>query len=82
MIVVASPQAIKCVDCKNEFGADIFFDADVSFGWRLLVCCPYCDCLFLHIFDSQKSKYFSKRINKNQNIFLNLYLKIFNFFKE
>ena len=70
------PQRITCVYCKKEFGGDIFLDADVGYIWRSLVCCPYCDCLFLHIFDSQKSKYFSKPIKKFHDNLLNLFLKI------
>jgi hypothetical protein len=49
MYLECGPQSIKCIKCKNEFGGDIFLDARV-YGdvWRSLVCCPYCDCLFLH----------------------------------
>ena len=66
----ADPQLIKCICCKKEFGGDVFLDADLRDVYNVLLCCPYCDKLFIQKFDNNKSKLFYKPVNNFSKSFI------------
>ena len=88
MYFECGPQRTTCVYCKKEFGADIFFDADIKRYYDatydiILVCCPRCDRLQYNIYDidanksyTEKIENFKSKIGKSMNKLLNLFLKI------